>query len=63
VSYLMFSPSGSAAETITTVPGTYTVEVFDTVKHSIISVTSNVNIGAIYSFSPPGSDNYAVWIH
>jgi hypothetical protein len=63
VSYLMFSPSGSAAETITTVPGTYTVEVFDTLKHSVVSVVPNVSIGAKYSFSPPASDNYAVWIH
>jgi hypothetical protein len=63
VSYFMFSPNGSTAETITTVPGTYTVEVFDAVTHSIVSVTPSVSMGATYMFSPPGSDNYVVWIH
>jgi hypothetical protein len=63
VSYLMFSPNGSAAETITTVAGTYTVEVFDTSAHAIVSITPNVSIGTSYTFNPPGSHNYVVWIH
>ena len=63
VSYFMFSPNGSTAETITTVAGTYTVEVFDTNTHAVISTTANVSVGSSYTFSPPGSDNYVVWIH
>jgi hypothetical protein len=62
VSYLMVSPEASS-QTIVTVPGIYTVEVFDILTHSVVSVISNVSVSSTYTFRSPGSDNYVVWIH